>query len=56
MNRDKVIDLLDLARNETDQVKRGLILAEAQVIASIVIMDHLEDIKVHAETSAVNSI
>jgi hypothetical protein len=56
MNREAVIILLARARDEKDPVERGLLLAEAQVIASLVIMDRLEDISGHVELSAVNSI
>ena len=56
MSRDKVTDMLELARDESDPVERGLILAAAQVMASLCIMDRLEDILSQAELIGANSI
>ena len=56
MNRDIVSQMLDKARDETDPVERGLILGEAQVMASLCIMDRLEDILSQAELIGANSI
>lgn len=56
MTRESAIRLLEQAENETDPAKRGLLLAEAQVFASLVIIDQLEEISGHAELSAANSI
>ena len=56
MNRDRVTDMLKRAGDETDPVQRGLLLAEAQVMASLCIMDRLEDILSQAELIGANSI
>ena len=56
MNRDTVTDMLKRAGDETDPVERGLILAEAQLMASLCIMDRLEDILSQAELIGANSI
>jgi hypothetical protein len=56
MNRETIVRMLERAQAESDPIQRGLLLAEAQVIASLVIMDRLEDITGHVELSAVNSI
>ena len=42
MNRDRVTDLLERARDETDPVQRGLLLAEAQVLATLDVAEGLE--------------
>jgi hypothetical protein len=55
MNRETIVRMLERAQAESDPIQRGLLLAEAQVIASLVIMDRLEDITGHVELSAVNS-
>lgn len=45
MTHDKVTDLLELARNEADPVERGLLLAEAQVLATLVVAARLESVR-----------
>ena len=45
MNRDKVTQMLDQARDTTDPVERGLLLAEAQVLASLVVAARLESVQ-----------
>ena len=56
MNRETVLKMLTRAENEPDPVARGLILAEAQVLASLVIIDHLEDIRSQAELIGANTL
>ena len=45
MNRDTVTDMLKRARDETDPVERGLLLAEAQVIATLVVSARLDSMQ-----------
>ena len=42
VNRDSVTDMLKRAGDETDPVERGLLLAEAQVLATLDVAEGLE--------------
>ena len=45
MSRDRVTDMLKRAGDESDPVQRGLLLAEAQVLATLVVAERLDSVQ-----------